>query len=88
MFINVRALIITLVLFNYLTSYGYGKEFRLLSIDNFEQHEGLKFTNSNGIHKLNLKKYYLNSSKSVPPTNVVHFFSTNPDTSKAYKIQY
>lgn len=67
------------------TLYGYGKEFRLISLDNFEQHEGLKFVNKKGAHNLNLRKYYLNSSKSVPKSNFVHFFSTKADTSKAYK---
>lgn len=62
----------------------HGKEFRLLSIDDFDQHDALKFTNSNGIHKLFLKKYYLNSSRSVPKNNIIHFFPTKTDTSIPY----
>lgn len=62
-----------------------GQEFRLISTDNFEQIEALKFFNENGPHKLSLRRYYLNSSKPIPRGNILHLFSVDSETQETSK---
>lgn len=63
-------------------SFLSGKEFRIISIDDFQHLEALRFKSNNSLQKAYLKKYYPNTNYTVPKSNIVHFFDVYSDTKK------
>jgi hypothetical protein len=59
-----------------------GKEFRIISIDDFQHLEALRFKGNNSLQKAYLQKYYPNTTYTVPKSNIVHFFGVYSDTKK------
>lgn len=59
-----------------------GKEFRIISIDDFQHLEALRFKSNNSLQKAYLQKYYPNTTYTVPKSNIVHFFGVYSDTKK------
>ena len=62
-----------------------GKEFRLISLDHFEQFDEMLFFNEKGPQHINLRKYYLNTSKPIPKSNILYLFSIDSETKEASK---
>lgn len=63
----------------------HGKEFRLISLDDFQDIEGFKFANNDGFKRITLKKYCLNPSYSVPKINKAYFFAIDALTKEVSK---
>lgn len=65
-----------------LSSFTYlsAKEFKVISLDNFEKIEKIKFQDISTSQHIILKKYYPNRSFMVPANDLIYFYGINPDT--------
>lgn len=74
--------ILIFFLFSILVSSTYldGKVFTMITLDEFDNIDELKFVNDSGIKKLVLEKYFVNNSYSIPKHNFLSFFAYNETT--------
>lgn len=61
--------------------YLHGKEFTMITFDEFDNIDELKFVNDTGLKKVVLEKYFVNNSYSIPKHNFLSFFAYD-ETSK------
>ena len=61
-------------------SVASAKKFKIISLDNFETIERIKFQDGSTSRHIILKKYYPNLEYKVPGHDIIHFYGINPET--------
>lgn len=75
---NILFLFISIVLVS--SANLQGKVFTIVTFDEFENIDELKFVNDYGMNRIVLEKYFVNNSYSIPKHNSLSFFAYNSST--------
>lgn len=77
---NLCYFIIICSLFFFSASIGLAKKFKVISLDDFEKIEKIKFQDRSTSRNIILKKYYPNLDLNVPANDIIHFYGIDPET--------
>ena len=61
------------------------KEFKVISLSNFEKLEGIKFQDESASQTIGLKQYAASRSFPVPSNNLIHFYGIDSETGVSSK---
>ena len=77
---NLYYLIIIFSLVFFSASVASAKKFKIISLDNFEKIEKLRFQDDSTYRNIIIEKYHPNIDYTVPAGDIVHFYGIDPET--------
>lgn len=77
---NLYCIIIVCSFIFFTASVASAKKFKIISLDDFEKFEKIKFQDGSTSRHIIIKKYHSNLEYSVPRNDIIHFYGIDPET--------